>query len=190
MSIAVDTNYPFSDNVKTTIITDKAFTFYIRVPTWINKQASIKVGSAAATAFTPDATTKLQKVSVPAGTTIISLVLSADITVENRLHGSVAIHRGPFNYALDLPKTSKKIKTLYPVSFSAGLAHPEIERVCFYIRRSLALRTTSMMLPPIGATQSIPRLCPSTLHPPIRPSSRPSSTAGRRPSASAFKAVA
>jgi DUF1680 family protein len=114
VSIAVDTNYPFSDNVKTTITTDKAFTFYVRVPTWINKQASIKVGSAAATAFTPDATTKLQKVSVPAGTTVISQVFSADITIENRLHGSVAIHRGPFNYALDLPKTSKKIRTIYP----------------------------------------------------------------------------
>ncbi|KAF8681377.1 Beta-L-arabinofuranosidase GH127 [Rhizoctonia solani] len=114
VSINVDTNYPFSDNVKITINTDKTFDYYIRVPTWINKQASIKIGNSAEKAFSPDSTTKLQKVSVKAGTTIISLVLSGDITVESRPQGSVAIHRGPFNYALDIPRNSTLLNTLYP----------------------------------------------------------------------------
>lgn len=113
VSINVDTNYPFSDNVKTTITTDKPFDFYVRVPSWVNKRATIKVGNAAARAFSPDSTTRLQKISVRAGTTVISLVLSADITIETRLHGSVAVHRGPFNYALDLPRTSKLLQTTY-----------------------------------------------------------------------------
>ncbi|CAE6403525.1 unnamed protein product [Rhizoctonia solani] len=115
VSINVDTNYPFSDNVKTTITTNKPFDFYIRVPTWVNKQATIKIGNAAAKAFSRDSTTQLQKVSVKAGTTVISLVLSADITVESRPLGSIAIHRGPFNYALDIPKSSTLLNTLYPV---------------------------------------------------------------------------
>ncbi|KAG8790469.1 hypothetical protein FRC12_011792 [Ceratobasidium sp. 428] len=114
VSVVVDTNYPFSDNIKTTVTTNKAFTFYIRVPTWVNSKASIKVGGAAPKAFTPDSTTRLQKVSIPAGTTVVSLVLSADIITEERPHGSIAIHRGPFNYALDLPRTSKLLKTMYP----------------------------------------------------------------------------
>ncbi|KDN35710.1 hypothetical protein RSAG8_11389, partial [Rhizoctonia solani AG-8 WAC10335] len=88
VSINVDTNYPFSDNVKTTITTSKPFDFYIRVPTWV---------------------------SVKAGTTVVSLVLSADITVESRPLGSIAIHRGPFNYALDIPRRSTLLKTPYPV---------------------------------------------------------------------------
>ncbi|CAE6478193.1 unnamed protein product [Rhizoctonia solani] len=115
VSVNVDTNYPFSDNVKITINTNKAFDYNIRIPTWVNKQASIKVGNAAAKAFTPDSTTKLQKVSVKSGTTVISLVLSADVTIENRPQGSVAIHRGPFNYALDIPRKSTRLNTLYPV---------------------------------------------------------------------------
>ncbi|KAJ1308345.1 hypothetical protein OPQ81_004055 [Rhizoctonia solani] len=114
VSINVDTNYPFSDNVKITINTDKAFDYYIRVPTWANKQANIKVGNAAAKAFTPDNTTRLQKVSVKTGQTVISLALLADITIENRPHGSIAIHRGPFNYALDIPRNSTLLKTTYP----------------------------------------------------------------------------
>ncbi|KAG9086116.1 hypothetical protein FRC06_003268, partial [Ceratobasidium sp. 370] len=113
VSIVVDTNYPFSDNIKTTVTTNKAFTFNIRVPTWVNSKASIKVGGAAPKAFAPDSATRLQNVSIPAGTTIISLVLSADITTEERPHGSIAIHRGPFNYALDLPRTSKLLQTTY-----------------------------------------------------------------------------
>ncbi|CAE6493082.1 unnamed protein product [Rhizoctonia solani] len=115
VSVNVDTNYPFSDNVKITITTNKAFDYYIRVPTWVNKQATIKVGNAAAKAFSPDSTTRLQKVSIPAGTTVASLVFSADITIESRPQGSVAIHRGPFNYALDIPRSSKLLNTLYPV---------------------------------------------------------------------------
>ncbi|KAG8747097.1 hypothetical protein FRC10_002513 [Ceratobasidium sp. 414] len=115
VSIVVDTNYPFSDNIKTTVTTNKAFTFNIRVPTWVNSKASIKVGGAAPKALTPNSTTRLQKVSIPAGTTVISLVLSADITTEERPHGSIAIHRGPFNYALDLPRTSKLLQTTYSV---------------------------------------------------------------------------
>ncbi|QRV72340.1 glycoside hydrolase family 127 protein [Ceratobasidium sp. AG-Ba] len=94
VSVNVDTNYPFADNIKTTITTDKPFTFYIRVPTWINSQAKLQVGSAAATAFSPD-------------------ILSADIKTESRPHGSIAIHRGTLNYALDIPRKSTLIKTTY-----------------------------------------------------------------------------
>ncbi|KAG8703304.1 hypothetical protein FRC09_004234 [Ceratobasidium sp. 395] len=113
VSVAVDTNYPFADNIKTTVTTDKAFDFYIRVPSWVNSKATIQVGSAATTAFSPDSTTRLQKVSIPVGTTVISTVLSADITTESRPHGSIAIHRGPFNYAFDIPRKSTLLRTAY-----------------------------------------------------------------------------
>lgn len=179
MSINVDTNYPFSDNVKTTITTDKPFDFYVRVPSWVNKRATIKVGNAAARAFSPDSTTRLQKISVRAGTTVISLVLSADITIETRLHGSVAVHRGPFNYALDLPRTSKLLQTTYAVSpFTHSVSTPCDSRSN---RPSLARRIINSTQPLTGTGLLIHRRSSSIRLRAIPPSSPPSSIVELRP---------
>ncbi|CAL1715195.1 unnamed protein product [Somion occarium] len=104
VTASVDTLYPFSDTLTTTIHADKAFTYYVRIPSWVSK-GTISVDGAAAKAVSPS--NGLQAVSVRAGTTKIVSNIPADITIESRPHGSVAVHRGPLHYAFDIPRTQK-----------------------------------------------------------------------------------
>ncbi|KAH8104066.1 hypothetical protein BXZ70DRAFT_888675 [Cristinia sonorae] len=102
--VTVDTVYPFSDTLVTTVAADKAFTYFVRIPSWV-EGGTFSVNSAKARAVSP--VNGLQSFAVPAGTTTITLNLPAQITVESRPHGSVAVHRGPLHYAFDIPRTQK-----------------------------------------------------------------------------------
>ncbi|KAI0675672.1 hypothetical protein C8Q78DRAFT_988207 [Trametes maxima] len=107
VSVAVDTLYPFSDTLTTTIRADKAFTYYVRIPSWVTK-GTIAINGGAAKAVSPS--NGLHAVSVKAGTTRFTLNLPADITIESRPHGSVAVHRGPLHYAFDIARSQKVLK--------------------------------------------------------------------------------
>jgi len=99
--VNVNTIYPFSDVLNITVNADKGFTYSIRVPSWVHG-GTFAVNSGQAKALTPE--NGLQAISVSAGATTINLFLPAEITVESRPHGSIAIHRGPLHYALDIPR--------------------------------------------------------------------------------------
>ncbi|KAI0642095.1 hypothetical protein C8Q79DRAFT_1013969 [Trametes meyenii] len=107
VSVSVDTLYPFSDTLSTTIRADKAFTYYVRIPSWVTK-GTIAINGGAAKAVSPS--NGLHAVSVKAGTTRFILDLPADITIESRPHGSVAVHRGPLHYASDIARSQKVLK--------------------------------------------------------------------------------
>jgi hypothetical protein len=101
VSVTVDTLYPFSDTLTTTINAAKDFTYMVRIPGW-TEGGTISVNGAEAQAVNPD--NGLQSVSVKAGETKIVLTVPAKITTENRPHGSIAVHRGPLHYALGLTR--------------------------------------------------------------------------------------
>ncbi|TCD71795.1 hypothetical protein EIP91_003138 [Steccherinum ochraceum] len=105
VTVNVETIYPFSDTVSTTVQADQAFTYYVRVPSWVSG-GNFTVNGAEAKAFSPDQGTGLQAIPVSAGTTTISMNFPAEITIEQRPHGSVAVHRGPLHYAFDIPRDS------------------------------------------------------------------------------------
>lgn len=104
VSVNVDTIYPFSDTLTTTITASSAFTYYVRIPSWVSG-GTISMNGGSEKAVNPS--NGLQAVSVPAGTTKLVLNLPADIVTENRPHGSIAVHRGPFNFAFDIPRSQK-----------------------------------------------------------------------------------
>ncbi|KAI0825775.1 hypothetical protein BC629DRAFT_1586645 [Irpex lacteus] len=104
VTASVNTTYPFSDTLITTIKADKAFTYYVRVPSWVSKGA-IAVNGGKASALAPK--NGLHAVRVSSGTTTLTLNLPADITIESRPNNSIAIHRGPLHYAFDIPRDSK-----------------------------------------------------------------------------------
>ncbi|PSR82587.1 hypothetical protein PHLCEN_2v6020 [Hermanssonia centrifuga] len=104
VTASVDTLYPFSDTLSTTIKADKAFTYYVRIPSWVSA-GTISVNGARAKSVAPS--NGLHAVSIPAGTSTFVLSLPADITLESRPHGSVAVHRGPLHYAFDIQRTQK-----------------------------------------------------------------------------------
>ncbi|KAF4613200.1 hypothetical protein D9613_011183 [Agrocybe pediades] len=101
VSVTVDTQYPFSDTLTTTITAAKAFTYYVRIPSWV-VGGTISINGATAKAVNPS--NGLQAVSVGAGTTKFVLNLPAPITTESRPHGSIAVHRGPLHYAFDIAR--------------------------------------------------------------------------------------
>ncbi|RPD76324.1 hypothetical protein L226DRAFT_533439 [Lentinus tigrinus ALCF2SS1-7] len=101
VAVTVDTLYPFSDTLTTTVTADKPFTYYIRIPSWTSN-GTVSVNDSAVQAVSPS--NGLQSVAVAAGTTKITLNLPAEITTEERPHGAIAVHRGALNYAFDIPR--------------------------------------------------------------------------------------
>ncbi|KAF8313595.1 hypothetical protein DL93DRAFT_2167719 [Clavulina sp. PMI_390] len=108
VKVTVTTQYPFSDIIQTTITSTSAFTYLVRIPSWV-VGGTIQIGSAAAVALTPSA--GVQSVSVPAGGVSFTLNLPAAITTESRPHGSVAVHRGPLHYALMIKHTDTQLSS-------------------------------------------------------------------------------
>jgi len=102
VTVNVVTQYPFSDTLTTTISAAQAFTYYVRIPSWVSG-GTISINGAAAKSVVGNAN-GLQAVSVPAGSTSFVLNLPAPITLESRPHGSVAVQRGPLHYAFDIPR--------------------------------------------------------------------------------------
>ncbi|KAL7280331.1 hypothetical protein ACG7TL_005248 [Trametes sanguinea] len=113
VSVAVDTLYPFSDSLATTITAEKDFTYYVRIPSWVSK-GTIAINGAKAKAVSPS--NGLQAVPVKAGTTKFTLNLPSDITIgaaaasKSRPHSSVAVHRGPLHYAFDIARSQKVLQ--------------------------------------------------------------------------------
>ncbi|CAA7269913.1 unnamed protein product [Cyclocybe aegerita] len=99
----VDTQYPFSDILATTVTATKAFTYYVRIPSWVIG-GTIAIDGRAAQPVAP--VNGLQAVSAKAGTTTFVLTLPAPVTTESRPHGSIAVHRGPLHYAFDIPRSA------------------------------------------------------------------------------------
>ncbi|KAJ6612793.1 hypothetical protein B0H10DRAFT_2177315 [Mycena sp. CBHHK59/15] len=77
----VATLYPFSDTLTTTITAKAAFTYYVRIPSWV-VGGTIAINNAAPKAVAP--VNGLQAVTVSAGTTTFVLQLPAPITTVPR----------------------------------------------------------------------------------------------------------
>lgn len=73
----VNTLYPFGDTLTTTVTATSAFTYYVRIPSWVSG-GTIAINGGKATAVSPS--NGLQAVSIPAGTTTFVLNLPAQIT--------------------------------------------------------------------------------------------------------------
>lgn len=77
VTVTVDTQYPFSDTIKTTVKATKSFTYLVRIPSWV-VGGTIAVNGGKATAVRPS--NGLHSVQIPAGTTSLVLNLPAAIT--------------------------------------------------------------------------------------------------------------
>jgi hypothetical protein len=74
----VDTLYPFSDSVAATVTADRAFTYMIRVPSWVTN-GTIAINGGNAQPLKP--TNGFHAVSVASGTTKFAVELPAPITL-------------------------------------------------------------------------------------------------------------
>ncbi|KAJ7742166.1 hypothetical protein DFH07DRAFT_964682 [Mycena maculata] len=107
VTASVETLYPFGDTLTTTISAAKAFTYLVRIPSWVT-EGTLSVNGGPAEAVAPGEN-GLHAVAVGAGTTMLLLELPSDIRTESRPHGSIAIHRGPLHYAFDIPRNERQL---------------------------------------------------------------------------------
>ncbi|KAJ3784162.1 hypothetical protein GGU10DRAFT_377002 [Lentinula aff. detonsa] len=108
VEVTVETLYPFGDTLNTTVLAAKPFVYYVRVPKWVVGGFMV-FNDGERRQIAPDSETGLMRIGVDAGLTNFVLHFPAEITIEKRLHGSVAVHRGPLNYAHDIPRSEKII---------------------------------------------------------------------------------
>ena len=101
-TVTVDTLYPFGQILQYRIEASASFTFYVRIPGWAKSGSSLRVNGGRAFALSPDSKTSLQAVPILQEETLVELYLDMEVEVEERSNGSIAVHRGPIFYAVDL----------------------------------------------------------------------------------------
>ena len=129
VQVRCDTNYPFSGRLQYSITSDGAFDFYVRVPAWyVARTSSIRVGHGRALPLSPDPTTGLHKLCLPAGKSSVSYNLGSAIRVDSRANDTVAVYQGALLYALEIGSTNSSTlpknwanQSYYP----AGYAPPQ-----------------------------------------------------------------
>ncbi|KAH9926067.1 uncharacterized protein B0H18DRAFT_1085167 [Fomitopsis serialis] len=99
--VTVDTLYPFGPALSYNITSTAPFT-----------GSSISVNGSPASPLSPDPSSALQSVSVDTGETTVALYLDMQTQIEEGPNGSIAIHRGPLFYAVDLAYNDTETEAL------------------------------------------------------------------------------
>jgi len=104
VDVVVDTNYPFADTFTMTITATDAYTHYVRIPDWAQRNGTgtyaINGGSAQAVSAN---SAGLMAISIPAGqTTTITMTLPASIDVTYGNTGGAQVSRGPLFFSSDI----------------------------------------------------------------------------------------
>lgn len=129
VSITVDTNYPFSNTLTYHVSSEKAFDLSIRVPSWyIPSRSSVSTDFSGSSRLSPDPRTGLHKLSLPAGTSVVTYRLGSSVRSEDRSNSTIAIYHGPILYALDIGSASS---TSLPRA--AGWPYPEMNHLPDYV---------------------------------------------------------
>ena len=103
VTISCDTDYPFVNTLVYSINATVPFPFYIRVPGWSSPSASlVSVNSGPSASSSPDPSTGMVSVDIPVGASQVTLMLAANVRVEQRANSTIAVHYGALLYALDV----------------------------------------------------------------------------------------
>lgn len=106
MHVQCSTDYPFSDTLHYTITTASASTFHVRVPTWADVYASTLSVNTTAHTLSPNPSTGLHAVLLPAGTSTLTYTLAAHLTTHPRANDTLSVQRGALVFALSIPSTN------------------------------------------------------------------------------------
>lgn len=101
--VNADGTYPFGNLITYSFSATSPFTFYIRIPTWAGQNSTLNNK----TTISPDPSSGLQKLNVPAGQSSASIQLSMTPRVESRANNTAAIYYGPLLYALAIDYDSQ-----------------------------------------------------------------------------------
>ncbi len=113
VTIAVDTDYPFREDVQLTIQVDRATTFpvVLRIPAWA-AGATVQVGPAAPARAAAGTMHRVERAW--SGTTAIRLHFPMTPRVISGYNGAIAVERGPLVYALRVDESWSRIHADQP----------------------------------------------------------------------------
>jgi len=120
VAIECDTYYPFDNVLRYTINASKAFTLFVRVPTWYDKPTTSITTTWDRDPITlqPDPVTGLHMLSVPAGGQSMIYTIGMTIRTEPRANQSISVYYGNLLFALDVGQANE---SYYPHTFQ----HPD-----------------------------------------------------------------
>ncbi|KAF8881189.1 hypothetical protein CPB85DRAFT_1340602 [Mucidula mucida] len=101
VDVLVETLYPFNHTLKYTVTASQPFIFKIRIPGWATEESAISVNGGETQALRKDEDS-YQAVQITEGTTAIALSLGAELQLETRTNGAIAVTYGVLNYAVEL----------------------------------------------------------------------------------------
>ncbi|KAH7050222.1 hypothetical protein B0J12DRAFT_710857 [Macrophomina phaseolina] len=100
--INCQTNYPFANTLNYTITSDSATTFHVRVPSWADASKSTFSLNSTSKTVSPDASTGLQAIRLPAGTSKVDYSLAASVVTIPRANDTFAVQHGALLFALSV----------------------------------------------------------------------------------------
>ncbi|KAJ7637664.1 hypothetical protein DFH06DRAFT_1218847 [Mycena polygramma] len=111
VTVNAQTNYPFSSTIAYQISAQQAFSFGIRVPTWVpNAQISYSVDGGASQTVTANSAGYVI-LNVGSGSHTVAANIPMSIRTENRYNNAVAVMRGPLTYSLDVSFSTTVLNT-------------------------------------------------------------------------------
>ncbi|KAI9837340.1 MAG: hypothetical protein M1819_000414 [Sarea resinae] len=134
VTVSCDTNYPFEHTLIYTISTSAPLEFFVRVPQWATLSGSsitqTSINLTTCSSLSPDPSTGMHAISLPAGSSQILYSLGANISIEPRANDTVAVRYGALLYALEIgeavtamPPHSWSDQSVYPSGYAPPQAH-------------------------------------------------------------------
>ena len=98
-----DTTYPFGDSLHYTLHSTSPFTFAVRIPSWSFEGGTVLSVNSTLLPLPPiNQHTGMLSLPLPAGQTIITLILAPTVRIAPRANDTIAIYHGALLYALDV----------------------------------------------------------------------------------------
>jgi len=101
VSVDCQTEYPFSNQLSYTIVSEVSFQLYLRVPTWAT-YATVSEAHQNRTSL-PDSQSGLMEIQISPGTTKIQYEIGMELRTAPRANDTISVYRGPLLYALHVP---------------------------------------------------------------------------------------
>ncbi|KAJ7931416.1 hypothetical protein B0H13DRAFT_1958029 [Mycena leptocephala] len=111
VTVNAQTNYPFSSTITYSISAQQAFSFGIRVPTWVsNAKISYTVDGGASQTGTANSAGYVV-LNIGSGSHTVTANIPMSIRTQTRYNNAVAVMRGPLTYSLDVSFSTTVLNT-------------------------------------------------------------------------------
>lgn len=146
VTASCDTQYPFSDTLSYTVNSNNSFIFHVRTPSWTEPSGTVVIVNGATRALSsPDSHTGMIAISLPIGSSSITVILPSDIRIVSRANDTVVVYHRSLLYALDV---GQSIHVLPPSMAVTRHKHPHPDGHLRSSSPEYLLTTSNPRIPP------------------------------------------